>query len=549
MSCWRPSSRSSPPVTKPEHKEFAGAGSLMNRRMLLRGAAGLVGAAAIATFPRHSRVQEASPSRRVGGKPVIALSRVPTGEELSGGDRPESAWIGSLCHDTLTMPNEQGALVSGIAIAPVLSPDGRELIFGLRQGVVFPDGSQMAGEDVVASLQRVRNAAEGSGQAWRLEHVETIEALKDGTVRMALSQPDFSLLGCLSSPAIPMLPASVAEKVGTYGLPDMPTGSGPFTSSAVRDARTYEFVRNGAYWQVGRPYLEGLTVTSIDEDTQRTIALVTGSVDLMIDAPLLDIPSLKQDPNITLVGGSSVRACVLILNMQQGAMADRRLRALLSGAIDRSALVRTATGNEASAEQTLFPKVSWPGLDQPPEPTDWGKSRTDLTDLGYPIGLPLRLIADERDGSLANAAVLMQEQLSYAGISLTLDLLDEAALRRALATRDYDLYITNTPPWIDPHELVRPLLMTDGPDNLMGFRSPRVDHLIRRATMMSNQDDRAEIYRQMQRILLEELPLLVLFFPNYYDAMSSRLKDFRQYPPVRAYGLRTAWMEPAAPAG
>lgn len=269
----------------------------------------------------------------------------------------------------------------------------------------------------------------------------------------------------------------------------------------------------------------------------------------MIDAPLLDIPSLKQDPNIALVGGSSVRACVLLLNVQQGGMADRRLRALLSGAIDRSALVRTATGNEASPEQTLFPKSSWPGLDKSPAPTDWAQTRTDLTDLGYPIGLPLRLIADERDGSLANAAVLMQEQLAYAGISLTLGLLDEVALERALTIRDYDLYMTYTPPWIDPHELVRPFLMSDGPDNLMGYRSARVDHLIRRATLVTGQDDRAEIYRQLQRILLEELPLLVLFFPNYYDAMSSRLKDFRQYPPMRAYGLRTAWLEATEPSG
>lgn len=521
----------------------------MNRRVLLRGLAGFAGvAAAIAAFPHSSRVQEASPARNVGGRPVVALARIPTGGDLASGMRPELSWIGSLCHDTLTMPDDKGMLISGIAIAPVLSSEGRELVFGLRQGVIFPDGSPMVVEDIVASLERVRGGGAGPEHSWRLEHIETVEALDAQTVRLTLSQPDSALTGCLSSPMIPMLPATVAENYRIFGLSDMPAGSGPFVPGAVPDAETYEFVRNGAYWQVGRPYLDGLTLTSIEEDAQRTIALVTGSVDLMIDAPLLDIPSLKLDPNIVLVGGSSVRACILILNVQRGGMADRRLRALVSGAIDRSALVRTATGNEASAEQTLFPKSSWPGLDEPPAPTDWAQTRTNLTDLGYPIGLPLRLIADDRDGSLANAAVLMQEQLAYAGISLTLDLLDEAALRRALAIRDYDLYITYTPPWVDPHELVRPLLMSDGPDNLMGYRSARIDHLIRRATLVSKQDDRAEIYRQLQRILLEELPILVLFFPNYYDAMSSRLKDFRQYPPMRAFGLRTAWLEATKPS-
>ncbi|MGB3307673.1 MAG: ABC transporter substrate-binding protein [Thermomicrobiales bacterium] len=534
----------SPRTERPGHR--------MSRRAVLRGAVGGAAVAAVMAFPRHGRLQPGTPARgesRRGGRPVVALARVPTGEELAGAGRPESAWIGSLCHDTLTMPNEHGQLGAGIGIAPVLSPEGRELTVGLRQGVIFPDGSRLSVEDVVASLERVRATGPSSAQGWRLEHVERIEAVDDDTIRLTLSQPDSALLGCLSSPSVPILPASVARNTKTYGLPDMPAGSGPFSPGAVPDAETYEFDRNGAYWQVGRPFLDGVTVTSIPEDTQRTIALVTGGVDFMVDVPMLDIPSLKQDPNITLVGGPSTRACILIPNVQQGAMGDKRLRALLSGAIDRPALVTKATANEASGEQTIFPKETWPGLDQPPAQTDWAQTRKDLTELGYPIGVPLRLIADEREGALANAAVLMQEQLAYAGISLTLDLLDEAALRRAIVTRDYDLYITYTPPWTDPHELVRPLLMTDAPANLMGYRSARVDHLIRRAVMVSDLEARAEIYRQLQRILLDELPVIVLFFPNYYDAMSSRLQDYRWFPPVRAYGMRTAWMESATPAG
>ncbi|MGC4106607.1 MAG: ABC transporter substrate-binding protein [Thermomicrobiales bacterium] len=235
-------------------------------------------------------------------------------------------------------------------------------------------------------------------------------------------------------------------------------------------------------------------------------------------------------------------------NYQRGATSDRRLRQLLAGAIERSALVRVATAKEASAEQTLFPKASWPGLDQPPEPTDWTASRELLTALGYPVGLPLRLIADERDGSAANAAVLIQEQLSYVGIAITLDLLDEQALRRALANRDYDLFITSTPAWLDPHELVRPLLHSDGPDNLMGYRNSLVDRLIDRAIATPDQATRAAAYQQLQQVLLVEVPFIVLFFPNTYDAMTSRLQDYGWYPPVRALGMRTAWLERANPS-
>ncbi|HEU0164393.1 MAG TPA: ABC transporter substrate-binding protein [Thermomicrobiales bacterium] len=520
--------------------------------MFLRAGAATAAAAVVTTFPRHGRQQTetatSSTSQSFGGDPVVALAHIPDGNDLVTGATAESIWLGGLCHDTLFMPDTNGDPAPGIAVAPFFNREGFELDFSVREGVIFPDGSLLTAEDVVASLERIRGMGPNSAQGWRLEHIDAIEIPEPGTVRLTLTQPDYSLLGCLGSSTIPVLPRDIASDLGTYGLPNLPPGTGPFVPGSIPDAETYEFGRNGSFWQIGRPRLDGLTVTSVTEDTQRTISLVTGSVDIVIDAPLLDIKSLKQDPNITLVGGPSVRACVVILNVVEGGMADRRVRKLLSEAINRSALVQAATGGEGSPEQTLFPKATWPGLDQPPPDTDWDKTRKDMMALGYTAGLPLRLITSEQDGSSANAAVLLQEQLGNAGFSVTLDLLDAAALERTLTTRQYDLYIMNTPGWTDPHELVRPLLMSDGPGNLMGYRSARVDSLIRQAVMVETQDDRATIYQQLQTVLLDEVPLIVLFFPNYYDAMSARVKDYGWYPPVHAYGLRTAWMEPPTPS-
>ncbi|MGB3328559.1 MAG: hypothetical protein WBA46_06355, partial [Thermomicrobiales bacterium] len=119
--------------------------------------------------------------------------------------------------------------------------------------------------------------------------------------------------------------------------------------------------------------------------------------------------------------------------------------------------------------------------------------------------------------------------------------------RRTLANRDYDLFITYTPPWCDPHELVRPLLHSDGPDNLMGYRNSLVDRLIERAIADPDQATRADAYKRIQEVLLVEVPLIVLFFPNYYDAMSARIQEYGWYPPVRAIGMRTAWLERTVP--
>lgn len=494
--------------------------------------------------------EEASP--QPGGRPSLALARLPVGGDIPGARRPEAGWIGSLCHDTLFLPGAIAdptqpaatTLGNGIAIAPAWNIDRTQLSFAVRTGVIVADGAQLTADDVVASIEHARNRSVQDGSSWRFDDLDHIEASSDGaTVTITLTRPNAAFVATISTPTIPILPASTLERIQGWTIADLPVGSGPFTPGTVSNGEQFTFNANRTYWQVGRPRLSGLDITGIEEDTQRTVALVTGQVDMIVDAPLLDIPSLREDTNITLVGGPSNRACVLLTNYQRGVTSDRRLRQLIAAAIERSALVQVAAAKEATGEQTLFPKASWTGLDEPPEPTDWTQSRKQLQALGYPIGLPMRLVADERDGSAANAAVLIQEQLSYIGIAITLDLLDEQALRRALASRDYDLFITFTAPWLDPHELVRPLLHTDGPDNLMGYSNAQFDQLIERAVEIPDQKARAALYQRMQQVLLDDLPLIVLFFPNYYDAMTSRLKDYQWYPPVRALGMRTAWLD------
>ena len=527
----------------------------LDRRALLRTGLAAAGTLVAGSHPGPLRATASRPAARRSGLPRVALARLPVGPGIPGARRPEAGWIGSLCLDTLFEPaavstdteSSDGDLASGIAIAPAWSADRTTLTFGVRTGVVFPDGSLLTAADVVASIEHARDIADQGGSAWRFEHLDTIEETTDG-IRITLTQPDAAFPAVISDPSIPILPATTIARLGAWTIADLPAGSGPFSPGAVGNGERFDFVANEVFWQVGRPRLAGLSITGIEEDTQRTVALVTGKVDMIVDAPLLDIPSLRQDPSISLVGGPTNRACVLLTNYQHGPTSDRRLRQLIAGAIERSALVRVAAAKEATDEQTLFPKASWPGLDQPPDPTDWSASRETLAALGYPVGLPLRLIADDRDGSAANAAVLIQEQLSYVGIAITLDLLDEQALRRTLANRDFDLFITWTPAWLDPHELVRPLLHTDGPDNLMGYSNSLVDRLIERAISDPDRDHRATTYQHIQQILLVEVPLIVLFVPNAYDAMTSRLHDYEWYPPVRAFGMRTAWLEPPSSA-
>ncbi|CAN0450709.1 unnamed protein product, partial [Phaeothamnion confervicola] len=126
------------------------------RRVLKAGA----GALAVATAaPRWAEAQ----TPRRGG--TLRLS--------NGGDPPDfdmhqtatylSQFVGAPCYSTLMRadPKDYNRLLPDLAEKAEVSADGRMVTFSLRDGVQFHNGMSLTAEDVVFSLERIRNPAKG----------------------------------------------------------------------------------------------------------------------------------------------------------------------------------------------------------------------------------------------------------------------------------------------------------------------------------------------------------------------------------------------------
>src|SRR5699024_10473268 len=149
-------------------------------------------------------------------------------------------------------------------------------------------------------------------------------------------------------------------------------------------------------------------------DTERSTALVTGMVDLIPNAPLLDVPTLQAEPSIQLIGGPSNHLCLLQVNLDSPVLSDARLRRLVSTAIDRTRLVKVATADQAEPTGLLFAPDAWAygEVDEVPHRSA-DETRAGLAALGIHADVRLSLLADNADATLANTAVVLQEQLAY----------------------------------------------------------------------------------------------------------------------------------------
>lgn len=507
-----------------------------NRRQLMMG--GAAGLALAGTRVVRLATSQEDDIRR-GGVPNVALPQLPAEIGQSPASGWETAWVRSLIYDRPLRMNRAGEIVAGVCIAYTPYEDERQLELTVRRGVMFSNGVPLAARDIAASIERAIGEETGE-DAWRWSEVERVETIDDERVLLRLREPDVTLTATLASQRVPVTPDGTGLDEGAY--PGPPAGSGPFVPSQ-QDGGVRRFRRNGRHWVVGQPRFDGLNVLAIEQEIERTTQLVTGLVDVVPDVPALDIPLLDDDPRISLYGEVSRRQCALVMRLEREPLHDDRVRRLLASAIDRDSLVQAATADTAEPSNWLFPPEHWAGpVDteiDPPASAD--ELREEFAALGFRPGWSLRLICPDVDPPLANASILLQEQLAQVGIAVTVDLLDPTAMRSAIAVGEFDLMMDYLPSWIDPHEVAHPWLHSTGSRNVSGFRSMRVDRLLALARTNQDEEGRGNLYREIQRILAYEVPLIPLFATPWFDGVRSRIEGYDYEMPVSGRGVASAW--------
>ncbi|MCO5217986.1 MAG: ABC transporter substrate-binding protein [Thermomicrobiales bacterium] len=480
----------------------------LTRRGLL---AGLGGLAMTGVAWAQTPVASPTPVRRI---PSLRIG-VSSLESAQGMD---AMWLASLVYDAPLTWNAANRILPAI-YSPTTFQGGSNIGLRLRTGVMASDGTLTSLHHLEAAIEQLADSESG----WRLAWLNDIEINGD-TLWLDLSRPDASITATLAHPSMHVL-------VNQHG-------TGPFVPQE-ETASGALYRRNHLFWQVSRPHIDRLDVIEISDDTQRSIAMATGELDILPNVPLLDVPMLANEPTVYLVGGPSNRLCHLQVRTDVMPLRDKRVRQILAAAIDRAALVKIATADQSQPASTLLPPDDWIQDVETPDHLSPETVRAELRDLGLPADIRLHLLADNADSTLANTAVVLQDQLANCGISLSITLLDGEELDAAVRGDEYDLLVSYSEPWRDPHELVWPLLASDGVNNWSRYDSVEIDTVLRAAIALSDREFRIGRYSRLERIILRDAPVIPLFRPHVWDAVSTRYPGYTALPPTTCRGLMT----------
>lgn len=426
-----------------------------------------------------------------------------------------------------------------LATAWTISPDGKTYRFTLRKGVKWHDGQPFTSADVRFSLMEVVGKLHPRAAPVFKGLGLEVDTPDESTAVVRLQKPYAPLMSQLTVFDAPILPRHVYEgtSVGTNPANQKPVGTGPFKLGEWKRGASIRLVRNEQYWDADKPGLESIIFQVIPQAANRVPALEAGEIDELLDfyTPKPDVPRILADKNLNPRRGVNIPAIYfLMFNTQSPLFSKIEARHALAFAIDRGRLVKQVMNGIARPGAGAFGDgFKWLFDDEVSYarkyPLDPARAKALMDKAGYKVGSTVvRMPFDVSRAQMRSQAQIIQENLRQIGVEVKLEPLERSVYYdRVFAKRDYEFtlasYFSAGDPAIGYTRLYNTYTGTAPNTNASGYSNPKVDDLLAQAATASDRAERAKLYRQLQVILNEDLPSLVLFDEETVDTVSRKL--------------------------
>ncbi len=429
-----------------------------------------------------------------------------------------SARINRLLYQRLVEFDDEDRPVPGLARWERLGP--RHYRFHLRGEPRFSDGRPLTAEDVVATYRDVLDPARGSPHRMGLAMIERLEVVDEHTVDFHLGRADALFPGRLG---IGILPARLLVRDHPFGR--RPVGSGPFAFVAWKGEQGLRLRRR----RDGR-LLEFVVVR---DPTVRVLKLLRGEVDMLQnDIPPELVRMLRQRPGIRVQTAPGSNFAYLGFNLQDPHTGRPAVRRAVALALDRESIVRYVLGGAARLAVGLLPPEHWSSDARlQPLARDLEQARALLRDAGYGPQRPLRLVyKTSSDPFRLRLATIIQQQLAEAGIEVTLRSYDWGTFYGDIKAGRFQMYslmwVGIKMPDIYRYVFHSSAVPPNGA-NRGRYASAAADRLIEAAEAAPDLESQARYYRELQALLLQNLPYVPLWYEDHVFVARDGIRGFR----------------------
>ena len=427
-----------------------------------------------------------------------------------------------------------------------VSEDGKTYTFHLRNDVKFQNnecftngtGRLVTAKDVAYSFNRLIDPKVASPGAWifnnNVDKPEPFKAVDDSTFQLKLSKPFRPMLGILTMQYCSVIPEEAVKKYGAE-FRSHPVGTGPFILKNWKEGTAMILVKNPDYFEkengVQLPYLDGIKVSFIDNKKTEYLSFKQNQLDFIsgldgsyIDEVLDENGNLKADlkDKFNLLKTSYLNTEFLGFRMQYGnektePWQNKNVRKAVNYGFDRREMIKYLRKGVGRPAESGFTPYGLPSFDAEKvmgftyDPT---KAKQLLKEAGFENGKGLPEIKLYTNETYKEYALYISKQLEQLGVKIKVEISQPAILREWMSQGKVDFFRGS---WLadypDAENYFAVFYSKNGsPPNYTRFNNKQFDDLYEKALAENDDAKRYEIYHQMEQIIIDESPVVPLFY-------------------------------------
>lgn len=472
-------------------------------------------------------------------------------------------WACHQLYNTLIEIDSNMQMQPSLATHWNISNDNLVFTFYLRNDVFFTDdacfingkGRKLTAHDVEYSFKRIIDKNTASPGAWifnnRIDSVNGFTAINDTTFQLKLISPFQSILGIVSMQYCSIIPKEAVEKYKT-DFRRHPVGTGPFQFVAWEEGQALILKKNENYFEhdaAGNklPYLDGIKVSFYDSKATEFLEFQQRRLDFIDDID----PSFK-DEVLTKTGnlkkewqGKIVLQKHPYLNIEYlGILVDdknelvknsplrfKKLRQAINYGFNRRKMMLYLRNSIGIAAESGFVPAGLPSFDSVNVKGyhfDVVKAKQLLAEAGFPEGknLPtIKLLTIPVYGDLGS---FIANELLQIGIKVQVEVIQKSLLMEQ-TSKSQALFFRGS--WIADYPDAENYLSVfygknPAPPNYTRYKNPAYDKLYESALSEKNDSIRYELYRQMDRMVMEDAPVVPLWYDMAIHLVHLNITNF-----------------------
>lgn len=457
-------------------------------------------------------------------------------------------WAIHQLYNTLVEVDDSLQIRPSLATAWEFSNDKKTITFHLRTDIIFHNDPvfnntirKLTASDIVYSFKRIISPETASPGAWifnnRVDTVQPFFAIDDSTFQLKLLQPFQPILGILSMQYCSIVAHEAVKQYGT-DFRRHPVGTGPFQFVAWDEGQALILKKNDRYFEkdsTGKalPYLDGIKVNFFDskateflEFTQKRLDFINDIDPSFKDEVLTKTGHLKKDweqklqlekghyLNIEFFGILSDSTNPLLANSP---LRFKKVRQAINYAIDRKKMILYLRNSIGTAAENGFVPPGLPSFNKnlvPGYHYNINKAKMLLAEAGYANGKDMQPIKLLTIPIYSGIASFVANELNQVGIPVEVETIQKSLLFEQ-TSKSQALFFRGS--WIADYPDAENYLSAfysknPAPPNYTRYKNFEFDVLYRRALSETNDSLRYILYQQMDRIIIEDAPIVPLWY-------------------------------------